>query len=77
MTYNGYVVAPICYLNSDSNKWKVRVRIERHTGPPAPSVLTESYDSYETYSDKDDADSRAIEFGQKIINGKCRDLTPP
>ncbi len=51
----------------------MRVRLERHTGPGfgrKHSVLTERYDSLETYSDKDDADSRAIEFGQQIIDGK-------
>ena len=74
MTYNGYVVAPMCDLMTDSNKWRVRVRLERHTGP---STLTESYYLKETYSDKDDADSRAIEFGQKIIDGKCGGLNPP
>ena len=74
MTYNGYVVEPSCRLLPD--KWQVRVRIERHKSPLGP-VLTEYYDSEETCSDKDEADSRAIEFGQQIIDGNCSPLTPP
>jgi len=59
---------------TESEEWLVRVCIELH---PGPGVLTKSYDSTETYPDKEEADRKAIEFGQQIIDGRCPGLSLP
>lgn len=71
--YNGYVIEPTTRLKGESNCWTLEVRIT----PAGRSTVVRRCRAPNTYSSKEIAIARCLEFGRRIVDGKARRKVGP
>jgi hypothetical protein len=66
--YDGYLIEPTTRLKDDSDSWTLEVRLT----PTGDSTGVRKCRAPNTYSTKEVAVERCLEFGRRIIDGKAR-----